>query len=167
MTGRLIALVTLSTLVGAVPLTPPLVGAAPRTPQRAAPTVSAADVLEFRKVDVFVTDENGDEKKKDARLEIDTDVSEIRLVDEKRGATRATYAVIPIDRIAGLVYEAELGTRWGGVVGVRPGTHWLTIKSEALPSGSLRVRLDKDNQRELRFALREATGLIDDLALPE
>ena len=75
--------------------------------------------------------------------------------------------VIPIDQIAALVYEVEPGTRWGGVVGVRPGTHWLTIESEALPSGSVRVRLDKDNQRELRFALRAATGIIDDLATPK
>ena len=143
MTGRLIALVTLSALV--------------------APAVFAADVTEFRKVDVFITDEDGDEKKKDARLEVDTDAYEIRLVDEKRGATKATYAVIPIDQIAALVYEVELGTRWGGVVGVRPATHWLTIESEVLPLGRLRVRLDKDNQREIRFALRAVTGLIDDL----
>ena len=145
MTGQLIALVTLSTLV--------------------APAVFAADVTEFRKVDVFITDENGDEKKNDARLEIDTDTHEIRLVDEKRGGARATYAVIPIDQVAALIYEVERGNRWGGVVGVRPATHWLTIESEALPLGRLRVRLDKDNQRELRFALRAATGIIDDLAM--
>ena len=145
MTGRLIALVTLSALV--------------------APAVFAADVTEFRKVDVFITDEDGDEKKKDARLEVDTDAYEIRLVDEKRGATKATYAVIPIDQVAALTYEVERGNRWGGVVGVRPATHWLTIESEALPLGRLRVRLDKDNQRELRFALRAATGIIDDLAM--
>ena len=143
MIGRFVALATLSTLV--------------------APAVLAADVIQFRKVDVFITDEDGDEKKKDARLEIDTDVNEIRLVDEKRGAARATYAVVPIDQIAALVYEAEQGSRWGGIVGVRPTTHWLTIESEALPSGSVRLRLDKDNQRELRFALRAATGFIDDL----
>ena len=143
MTGRLITLAALATLV--------------------IPAVFAAEIQEFRKVDVFVVDEDGDEKKKDARLEIDTDVNEIRLVDEKRGAARATYAVIPIDRITALVYGVERGNRWGGVVGVRPGTHWLTIKSDALPTGSLRLRLDKDNQRELRFALRAATGLIDDL----
>ena len=122
MTGRLIAFAALSMLV--------------------APAVVAADVEEFRKVDVFIADKNGDEKKKDARLEIDTNANEIRLVDEKRGATRATYAVIPIDRIAALVYEVDVGGRWGGVVGVRPATHWLTIKSEALPMGHLRVRLD-------------------------
>ena len=143
MTGRLIALVTLSALV--------------------APAVFAADVTEFRKVDVFITDEDGDEKKKDARLEVDTDAYEIRLVDEKRGATRATYAVIPIDRVTALVYVVELGMRWGGVVGMRPATHWLTIESEALPLGYVKLRLDKDNQRALRFALRAVTGIIDDL----
>ena len=143
MTGRVLALVTLSTLSTAA--------------------VFAADVVEFRKVDVFITNEKGDEKKKDARLEIDTDAKEIRLVDEKRGATRATYAVIPIDQIAALVYEAEVGGRWGGVVDVRPAKHWLTIRSEALPTGYVRVRLDKDNQQELRLALRELTGIIDDV----
>ena len=142
MTVRLLAVVTLATLV--------------------APAAIAADVTEFRKVDVFIADTDGKEKKKDARLEIDTDANEIRLVDEKRGATRATYAVIPIDQIVGLAYEAELGKNWGGVVTVAPAKHWLTIRSEALASGSLRVRLDGDNQRELRFALRAVTGLVDD-----
>ncbi len=141
MTVRLLTVVTLATLV--------------------APAAIAADVTEFRKVDVFIADTDGKEKKKDARLEIDTDANEIRLVDEKRGATRATYAVIPIDQIVGLAYEAELGKNWGGVT-VAPAKHWLTIRSEALASGSLRVRLDGDNQRELRFALRAVTGLVDD-----
>ncbi len=142
MTVRLLAVVTLATLV--------------------APAAIAADVTEFRKVDVFIVDTDGKEKKKDARLEIDTDANEIRLVDEKRGATRATYAVIPFDQIAGLAYEAEFGKNWGGVVTTAPAKHWLTIRSEALASGSLRVRLDGDNQRELRFALRAVTGFIDD-----
>ena len=102
MTGRLITLAALATLV--------------------IPAVFAAEIQEFRKVDVFVVDEDGDEKKKDARLEIDTDVNEIRLVDEKRGAARATYAVIPIDRITALVYGVEGVNRWGGVVGARGKT---------------------------------------------
>ncbi|SVB07915.1 uncharacterized protein METZ01_LOCUS160769, partial [marine metagenome] len=100
MGSRLIALVALSTLV--------------------TPAAFAADVVEFRKVDVFTPDDNGNKQKHDARLEIDTDANEIRLVDEKRGAARATYAVIPIDRVTALVYVVELGMRWGGVVGMRP-----------------------------------------------
>jgi len=128
-----------------------------------ASSVFAADVLEFRKVDVFIADQNGSERKRDARLEIDAAAAEIRLVDERRGASRATYAVIPIDRLTSLLYEAELGSRWGGVIGVRPAKHWLVITSDVLPSGQMRVRLDEDNQRELRFALRAATGIIDDL----
>ena len=95
MTVRLLSVVTFATLV--------------------APSAIAADVTEFRKVDVFIADTNGKEQKKDARLEIDTDANEIRLVDEKRGATRATYSVIPIDKIAGLAYEAEFGKNWGGL----------------------------------------------------
>ena len=54
-----------------------------------------ADVLEFRKVDYFevVVKANGesDEEKRDARLEIDSDTQELRIVDEKNGAEKATY----------------------------------------------------------------------------
>ena len=127
----------------------------------AIPAIFAADVLEFRKVDVFVVQDNGDEKKRDARLEIDTAAAEIRVVDEKRGAARATYAVIPFDRLTALSYEVEYGKTWGGVVTVPPARHWLTIRSDVLPSGQMRVRLDGGNQRELRFALRRATGIVD------
>ncbi len=144
MKPRLMVLATLSTLM--------------------APAIHAADVQEFRKVDVFVVDQDGDEKKRDARLEIDTDADEIRLVDEKRGAERAVYAIIPVDQITALVYSVEEGSRWGGIVGVRPHSHWLTLRSSALPDGALKLRLDKDNQREIRFALRAVTGLVDDLA---
>lgn len=131
-----------------------------------APTVVAAQDEVFRKVDVFVTDRNGDEKKKDARLEIDAGAGEIRLVDEKRGAASATYASLSFDQITRLVYEAEEGTRWGGVVGVIPLTHWLTIESEALPSGHITLRLDKGNQYELRSALRLVTGFVFDTGRP-
>ena len=95
MTCRLIVIATLSTLV--------------------VPALNAADVQEFRKVDVFVTDGGEDEKKRDARLEIDADAGEIRLVDEKRGMERAVYAVIPIDQVTALAYSVEEGSRWGGI----------------------------------------------------
>ena len=131
----------------------------------AAPALDAADVQEFRKVDVFVTNEDGDEKKRDARLEIDANAGEIRVVDEKRGAERAVYAIIPIAEVTALVYSTEEGSRWGGIVGVRPHSHWLALRSPALPAGALKMRLDKDNQRDIRFALRAATGLVDDLLL--
>ena len=54
-------------------------------------------MLEFRKVDYFevVTKNNGegeqDEEKRDARLEIDQDTQQLRIVDEKNGASKATY----------------------------------------------------------------------------
>ena len=61
-----------------------------------AASVPAVDVLEFRKVDYFevVTKSNGeqDEEKRDARLEIDQDAQQLRIVDEKNGASKATYA---------------------------------------------------------------------------
>ena len=50
-------------------------------------SVPAADVVEFRKVDYFevVTKDNGesDEKKRDARMEIDQDAQLIWIVHEK------------------------------------------------------------------------------------
>ena len=51
-------------------------------------------MLEFRKVDYFevVTKNNGeqDEEKRDARLETDQDAQQLRIVDEKNGASKAT-----------------------------------------------------------------------------
>ena len=53
-------------------------------------SAQAVDVLEFRKVDYFevVSKANGEfeEKKRDARFEIDRDTQQLRIVDEKNGA---------------------------------------------------------------------------------
>ena len=63
-----------------------------------AASVPAVDVLQFQKVDYFevVTKDNGeqDEERRDARLEIDQDAQQLRIVDEKNGAAKATYAEI-------------------------------------------------------------------------
>ena len=74
-----------------------------------AASVPAVDVLEFRKVDYFevVTKNNGeqDEEKRDARLEIDQDAQQLRIVDEKNGASKATYAEIPFATVTSVAYE--------------------------------------------------------------
>ena len=79
-------------------LTKPLLGFhASFDPGLFAASVPVVDVLEFRKVDYFevVTKNNGegeqDEEKRDARLEIDQDTQQLRIVDEKNGASKATY----------------------------------------------------------------------------
>ena len=124
----------------------------------------AADVLEFRKVDFFevVTKDNGepDEKKRDARLEIDQDAQELRIVDEKKGAEKATYAAIPFADVSSVAYERSKSPRVKTAIFLSPlalfssgKKHWLTIEYEG---GYAYMRLDKKNQRQIRAALGAA-----------
>lgn len=126
-----------------------------------AANLPAADVAEFRKVDFFevVTKDNGepDEKKRDARMEIDTDAQEIRIVHEKDGAEKATYAVIPFADVSSIVYERSKSPRVKTAIFLSPlalfssgKKHWLTIEYEG---DYAYMRLDKKNQRQLRAAL--------------
>lgn len=134
----------------------------------------AADVLEFRKVDYFevVTKSNGDtdEKKRDARLEIDEAAQELRIVDEKRGADKAMYATIPFAAVTSVLYERSKSPRVKTAIFLTPlalfssgKKHWLTIEYEG---GYAYMRLDKNNQRQIRGALGAAgfdvEVLIDD-----
>ena len=127
----------------------------------AAVPLTAADVVEFRKVDYFevITKDNGepDEKKRDARMEIDTDAQEIRIVHEKDGAEKATYAEIPFDAVTSVVYERSKSPRVKTAIFLSPlalfssgKKHWLTIEYDG---GYAYMRLDKKNQRQLRAAL--------------
>ena len=122
----------------------------------------AADVIEFRKVDFFevVTKANGepDEKKRDARLEIDQDTQEIRIVDEKNGAEKATYAAIPFADVSTVAYERSKSPRVKSAIFLSPlalfssgKKHWLTIEYEG---GYAYMRLDKKNQRQIRAGTR-------------
>ena len=124
----------------------------------------AADVLEFRKVDFFevVTKDNGepDEKKRDARLEIDQDAQEFRIVDEKKGAEKATYAAIPFADVSSVAYERSKSPRVKTAIFLSPlalfssgKKHWLTIEYDG---GYAYMRLDKKNQRQIRAALGAA-----------
>ena len=64
----------------------------------------AADSIIFKKVDVFEM-EGDKEKKRDARMELDSEAKILTLADEKKGIEKATYAVIPYDQITKIVYE--------------------------------------------------------------
>ena len=134
----------------------------------------AADVLEFRKVDYFevVTKDNGeqDEEKRDARLEIDSDAQELRIVDEKRGAEKATYDVIPFGSVSDVIYERSKSPRVKSAIFLSPlalfssgKKHWLTLEYEG---GYAYMRLDKNNQRQIRSALGsvgfDVTVIVED-----
>ena len=105
-------------------------------------SAQAVDVLEFRKVDYFevVSKANGEseEKKRDARLEIDQDAQQLRIVDEKNGASKATYAEVSfadVTRIVYEVYERAKSPRIKTAIFLSPlalfspgKKHWLTIE---------------------------------------
>ncbi len=129
-----------------------------------APMAFAADVIEFRKVDFFevVTKDNGepDEKKRDARLEIDTTAEMIAVVHEKKGAEEATYAMIPFADVTSVVYERSKSPRVKSAIFLSPlalfssgKKHWLTIEYDG---GYAYMRLDKNNERQIRAALGAA-----------
>lgn len=126
----------------------------------------AADVMEFRKVDYFevITKDNGepDEKKRDARLEIDAEANTIAIVHEKKGAAEATYANVNLTDVTGVIYERSKSPRVKSAIFLSPlalfssgKKHWLTIEWDG---GYAYMRLDKKNQRQIRAAL-SAAGL--------
>ena len=110
-----------------------------------AASVPAVDVLQFQKVDYFevVTKSNGeqDEEKRDARLEIDQDAQQLRIVDEKNGAAKATYAEIPFATVTGVAYESAKSPR---------------VKTAHLPlaAGALLVREEALAHHRVRGRLR-------------
>ena len=98
----------------------------------------AADPVIFKTVDVFEM-EGEKEKKRDARMELDPDARILSLVDEKKGAEKATYAVIPYDAITKIVYEKSSHRRYGAGMLINPlllfskgKKHWLTIDVEGV-----------------------------------
>ena len=82
----------------------------------AAATGAVADVMQFRKVDYLqvTTKDNGEpeEKKYDARLEIDQDLRVLRIAHEKRGADEALYAEVAFSDVTGILYEQSKSPRW-------------------------------------------------------
>jgi hypothetical protein len=128
----------------------------------------AADAIIFKKVDVFEM-EGDDEKKRDARMELDSETRILSLVDEKKGIEKATYAVIPYDAITKIIYEKSKHRRYGAGLLINPfllfskgKKHWLTIEFTDvadLPQGYVYMRLDKKNQRQILSALGAGTGI--------
>ncbi len=136
-----------------------------------APIAFGADVMEFRKVDYFemVTKDNGeqDEKKRDARMEIDTAAETIAIVHEKNGASKETYAMIPFADVTSIVYERAKSPRVKTAIFLSPlalfssgKKHWLTIEYDG---GYAYMRLDKNNQRQIRAALGAAGFEVETL----
>jgi hypothetical protein len=130
----------------------------------AASVISAADLMVFRKVDYFevVTKNNGDqdEKKRDARLEIDQELQELRVVHEKKGASEATYAQVLFADVNDILYERSKSPRVKTAIFLSPFAlfssgkkHWLTIEWDG---GYAYMQLDKKNQRQIRAALNAA-----------
>ena len=130
--------------------------------------IVAADAIIFKKVDVFEM-EGEDEKKRDARMELASDGRVLSIVDEKKGAEKMTYAVIPYDAITKIVYENSKHRRIGAGLLINPfllfsrgKKHWLTIEFKDvadLPQGYVYMRLDKKNQRQILSALGAGTGI--------
>ena len=130
----------------------------------AAASVSSTEVMEFRKVDYFeiVTKEGSEpeEKKHDARLEIDQDGKQIRIVHEKGGAAKATYVEVSFDDVTSILYERSKSPRVKTAILLSPlalfapgKKHWLTIEYKG---GFAYMRLDKKTQRQIRAALGAA-----------
>ena len=129
-------------------------------------SAQAVDVLEFRKVDYFevVSKANGEseEKKRDAQ--------QLRIVDAKNGASKATYAEVSFADVTRIVYERAKSLRIKTAIFLSPlalfspgKKHWLTIEHEG---GYAYMRLDKNNERQIRAALSvagfEVETLIED-----
>ncbi len=123
-----------------------------------------ANIMIFEKVDFFEmvqqSDGDMDEKKHDARLEIDSESQRLLVTDEDRGAERATFAEIPFSTITDVIYEQSKSPRVKTAIFLSPlalfspgRKHWLTVEYEG---GFTYMRLDKNNQRQIRAALGAA-----------
>ena len=137
---------------------------------------AGAAAIIFKKVGTF-TIEGAEEKKHDARLELDAEKRLLLVVDEKRGAAKRVYASIPYDAVTGLSYSrsahprAKTGIALGVVslgVGLLVGflakskRHWFTIEFEGVvdhPENYHYLRLHKGNYRRIMQAVEAATGL--------
>jgi len=109
-----------------------------------------AEKLEFRNVSYvgLTTQDNGqrDEKEWAARLQIDRNAQELRIVDAEKDAAAVVYVQISFPDITRILYERTkppLSTK-----------HWLTVEWAGMSGdGYAYIRLDKSNQRQVRAAL--------------
>ena len=100
-----------------------------------------AQSVVFRKVD-FYEDEGDKEKKYDARLALDPKARTILIADEKHGADKKVYALIPYDKVKKIVYERSSHRRYKAGLLVSP---WLLFS--------------KGNYRRVLSALSSGVGL--------
>ena len=128
----------------------------------------AQQPLIFKKVDYYWM-EGEDEKKKDARLVLDPVAKTLAFYDEKKGAEKVTYAVIPYDKITSITYEKSAHSRIAMGLLLSPlafflkgKKHWLTVQFKDVPelsAGYVYVRLDKKNFQQIIEAVEGQTGL--------
>ena len=125
--------------------------------------VLTVEKLEFRNVGYveLTTQDNGqrDEKEWAARLQIDRNAKELRIVDAEKDAAAVVYVQISFPDITRILYERT-----------KPPLskkHWLTVEWAGMSGdGYAYIRLDKRNQRQVRAALNafgfEVEVLTDD-----
>ena len=122
-----------------------------------------AERLEFRNVGYveLTTSDNGqrDVKERPARLQIDRNAQELRIVDTENDIAAVVYIQISFPDITRILYERT-----------KPPLskkHWLTVEWAGMSGdGYVYIRLDKSNQRQIRTALNafgfEVEVLTDD-----
>lgn len=116
--------------------------------------------VEFSKVDLFVPD-NGERRKRDARLEVNLPERTLTLADERRGVAGGLYARISTDNVIALTYQYSkdpmVPVRIGGIAGlIRGRSHWLLIEAGSIPDypeSFVFLKLDGDNYREILTTL--------------
>lgn len=123
--------------------------------------------LIFKKVDYYWL-EGEDEKKKDARLVLDPGAQTLAFYDEKKGAEKITYAVIPYGKITKITYEKSAHSRIAMGLLLSPlaffmkgKKHWLTVTFDDVPDlpGYVYIRLDKKNFQQIIAAIEGQTGV--------
>ena len=89
--------------------------------------------------------------------------------DEKNGAAKRTFAVIPYDKITSMTYEKSSHSRIAMGLLLSPlaffmkgKKHWLTVQAPGVPglsAGYVYVRMDKGNFQRILAAVEAQTGV--------
>ncbi|NOT28169.1 MAG: hypothetical protein HOP16_18970 [Acidobacteria bacterium] len=131
------------------------------------PVTAAAPTI-FGDIDYFEA-QGEEERRRDARLELDSSTAMLRVVERKNGPNRATYLEVPYGSITKVVYERSAHRRYKAGILISPWLlltkgkkHWLTVEFSDVPThpiGYASAQLDKDNYRRVLTAISAATGL--------
>ena len=132
------------------------------------PALAQPQQLIFKKVDYYWV-EGEDEKDEDARLVLDPANKTMGFYDEKNGAAKRTFAVIPYDKITSMTYEKSSHSRIAMGLLLSPlaflmkgKKHWLTVQAPGVPglsAGYVYVRMDKGNFQQILAAVEAQTGV--------